>query len=402
MLKKPELLSPVSDFVSLKAAIDAGADAVYFGLKELNMRITARNFDLGQLPKIMKQCHEGKVKAYLALNTIVYSNELERVDRIIESAKKAGIDAVICWDLSVIDKVRKAKIPLHISTQASVSNIDSAKFYRKLGAKRIILARELSLKQIAEIKKKVNIEVECFVHGAMCVSISGRCFMSQFTFGRSANRGNCLQPCRRGYNIYKIKDCEEGYELELGNNYVMSPKDLCAFPFLDKLVAAGIDSFKIEGRARSPEYVKVVTECYREAIDSCFRKEFTQQVKDRLMKRLGTVYNRGFSSGFFLGKPINEWTTPNTKATEKKVFVGIVNNYYRKPSVAEIKLQAGSIKIGDNIMFQGPTTGIIEHKITSMEIGHKKAKEAGKGSNVGIKIQGIARKNDKVFVINKR
>jgi putative protease len=413
--KKPELMSPVSDFVSLKAAIDAGADSVYFGLKELNMRITAKNFDLVQLPKIVKKCHARKVKAYLTLNTIIYNNELERVERIIDEAKKAKIDAIICWDPAVIDKVRKAKIPFHVSTQASVSNIDSARFYKKLGAERITLARELSLKQISDIRKKAGIEVECFVHGAMCVSISGRCFLSQFEFGRSANRGDCLQPCRRGYDVhkvdngnmiedYKIKDSEEGHELLLGNNYVMSPKDLCALPFLDKLVAAGIDAFKIEGRARSPEYVKTTTECYREAIDACMRKEFTQQVRDRLMKKLETVYNRGFSSGFFLGKPMGDWTTPtpNTKATEKKVFVGIVKNYYKKPSVAEIKLQAGGIKLGDTIMFQGPTTGIIEHKVTSIEINRKKANEAKKGTNPGIKIQGIVRKNDKVFLIRKR
>ncbi|MCX6707863.1 MAG: U32 family peptidase [Candidatus Woesearchaeota archaeon] len=404
---KPELLSPVSDFVSLKAAIDAGCDAVYFGLKELNMRVTAKNFDLFQLPKIVKKCHANKhkeVKAYLALNSIIYNNELERVERIIDQAKRAKVDAIICWDPAVIDKVRKAKIPLHISTQASVSNIDSAKFYKRLGAKRIILARELSLKQIAEIRKKAGIEVECFVHGAMCVSISGRCFMSQFTFGRSANRGDCLQPCRRGYDVYRLKDTEEGFEFELGNNYVMSPKDLCALPFLDKLVSAGIDSFKIEGRARSPEYVKVATECYREAIDACVKREFTQQVRDRLMKKLETVYNRGFSSGFFLGKPIGDWTTPtpNTKATEKKVFVGIVKNYYKKPSVAEIRLQAGSIRIGDTVMFQGPTTGIVEHTITSIEINRKKANEARKGTSPGIKIEGIVRKNDRVFVISKR
>lgn len=398
MPKKPELLSPVFDFVSLRAAIDAGCDAVYFGLKELNMRITAKNFELGQLNKVVKLCHESKVKAYLALNTVVYDNEIERLKRIVEEAKKAKIDAIICWDAAVIEEAKKAKIPFHISTQASVSNIETAKFYRKLGARRIVLARELSLKQIAEIKKKAGIEVECFVHGAMCVSVSGRCFMSQFVFGRSANRGDCLQPCRRNYII---RDIEEGYELELGPNYVMSPKDLCTLPFVEKLIETGIDAFKIEGRARSPEYVKIVTECYREAIDAYFEKKLTAQLKTKLMKKLETVYNRGFSSGFFLGKPMNEWTAPETKATEKKVFVGIVRNYYPKPSVAEIRLQSGSIKLGDKIMFQGPTTGIFEQKIGSIEINHKRVKEAEKGVNAGIKVDRLVRRNDKVFVVEK-
>ncbi|MCX8147630.1 MAG: U32 family peptidase, partial [Candidatus Woesearchaeota archaeon] len=291
MKAKPELLSPVFDLVSLRAAISAGADAVYFGLKGLNMRITAKNFELGQLKNIVKICHENNVKAYLTLNTIIYDEDMKKLEAMIKEAKKAKVDAVICWDPAVImqaRKITKGKIPLHISTQASVSNSEAARFYKKLGAKRIILARELNLKQIKDIKNKVNIEIECFVHGAMCVSMSGRCFMSQFVFGRSANRGDCLQPCRRSYII---KDKEEGFELELGNNYVLSPMDLCTLPFIEKLIEAGIDAFKIEGRARSPEYVKVVTECYRKAIDAYFDKKLTPELKQELMNKLRTVYN---------------------------------------------------------------------------------------------------------------
>jgi len=464
MLKKqskPELLSPVFDFVSLRAAIDAGADAVYFGVKELNMRATAKNFELGQLKNAVEICHKGKIKAYLALNTIVYDTELHLLEKIIGAAKKAKVDSIICWDPSVISAAKKAKIPIHISTQASVSNTDSARFYKKLGAERIVLARELSLKQISEIRKKADVWVECFIHGAMCVSVSGSCFMSQFVFGRSANRGDCLQPCRRKYFVKSlnnggstdfslrsksyspprrgqrkicdfpscarfarqqpparrpprngcfegsnktclIKDVEEGYELELGQDYVMSPKDLCTLPFIEKLIEAGIDSFKIEGRARSPEYVKVVTECYREALDAYFDKKLTQQLKTRLMKRLGTVYNRGFSPGFYLGKPIDRWTTPDTKATEKKIFVGVVGNYYPEPGVAEIILQSGGIKLGDKIMFQGPTTGVFEQKAESMQISHKHVKEALKGKSVGIKVLKNVRKNDKVFIVKER
>lgn len=398
-MRKPQLLSPVFDLVSLKAAISAGADAVYFGVKDMNMRITAKNFELGQLKNIVKICHDSKVKAYLALNTIVYDKELARLKETVNQAKKAKIDAIICWDAAVIAEVKKARIPIHISTQASISNSDSAKFYKKLGAKRVVLARELSLKQISEIRKKAKIGVEVFIHGAMCVSVSGSCYMSQFVFGRSANRGDCLQPCRRRYDVYYLKDIEEKHELRARNNYIMSPKDLCTLPFIEKLIEAKIDSFKIEGRARSPEYVKVVTECYREAIDAHFRKKLTSQLKTKLMKRLEKVYNRGFSPGFYMGKPIDRWTTPESKATEKKVFVGFVRNYYSKAKVAEIKLHSGSVKLGDKLMFQGPTTGVFEQKAVSMEINHKKVKEVKKGKSVGIKVSKAVRKNDKVFVI---
>ncbi|MFC1733665.1 peptidase U32 family protein, partial [candidate division KSB1 bacterium] len=402
MARKPQLLSPVFDLTSLRAAIEGGADAVYFGLKELNMRATAKNFDLGQLKKVVDICHKAKqgkkVKAYLALNTIVYDNELKRLKEIIKEAKKAKVDAIICWDIAVVDEVRKSKIPLHISTQANISNANAAKFYKKLGAERVILARELNLNQIKGIKKEAKIQVEVFIHGAMCVSISGRCFMSQHVFGRSANRGDCLQPCRRKYDVCKsenmIKDVEEKYELKLGQDYVMSPKDLCVLPFIEKLISAGIDSFKIEGRARSPEYVKTVTEVYREAIDAYFSKpnKLTPLLKKKLMKRLETVYNRGFSSGFYLGKPFKEWTSPESKAKEKKVFVGFVKNYYAKAKVAEIKLHSGDLKQGDKIMFQGPTTGVFEQKAVSMEIDHKKVKEVKKGKSVGIKVKKTVRK----------
>ncbi|MFO8016441.1 MAG: peptidase U32 family protein, partial [Candidatus Woesearchaeota archaeon] len=335
--RKPELLSPASDFTSLRAAIDAGADAVYFGVKGLNMRATAKNFTAAQLDRAVRQCHDNDARAYLTLNNIVYSKELGKVRKIVSEAKKAGIDAIICWDPAVIGEARKAGIPVHISTQASVSNPDSAMFYKRLGAERIIPARELNLNQIKEMRKKAKIEVECFVHGAMCVSISGRCFMSQHIFGRSANRGDCLQPCRRKYRV-KLEDVEEGHELELGEDHVMSPRDLCTLPFIEKLISAGIDAFKIEGRARSPEYVKTVTECYRSAIDAYSEGRLTRELKSDLMRKLGTVYNREFSPGFYLGKPVREWASPETKATEKKAYIGKVKNYYPKQSVAVVKL----------------------------------------------------------------
>ncbi|MFA5176276.1 MAG: peptidase U32 family protein [Candidatus Nanoarchaeia archaeon] len=396
MKNKPELLSPVSDFTSLTSAIKSGCNAIYFGVKELNMRITANNFKLNELKKVVDICHKNKVKAYLTLNTIIYNNELNKIKKILKTAKKAKIDAIICWDFSVIQEVKKLKLPFHISTQASVSNIESAKFYKSLGAERIILARELSLEQIKEIKKKVNIQVECFIHGAMCVALSGRCFTSQFVFGRSANRGDCLQPCRRNYIV---KDKRIGYELELENDAVLSPKDLCTLPFIEKLIESGINSFKIEGRARSPDYVSTVTKVYRKAIDAYFENKLTNNLKQELISELKIVYNRDFSSGFYLGKPINEFTSPDNQATRKKVQIGIIKNYYKNINVAEIKLLTRDLKLNDLIMIQGPTTGVIEQKVNSMELNNKKIDIGKKGTIIGIKINNLVRKNDKVFLI---
>ncbi len=401
MLRKPELLSPASDFASLKAGVGAGADAVYFGLKGLNMRATAGNFSLGQLSRAARACHESNVKAYLTLNTIVYDSELDRMRKAVRKAKEAGIDAVICWDPAVIKEAKRAGMPLHISTQASVSNTEAALFYKRLGAERIIPARELSLSQLKRLKRDSGMQLEVFVHGAMCVSISGRCFMSHHVFGRSANRGDCLQPCRRKYAVH-LTDVEEGHELELGDDHVMSPKDLCALPFIEKLIRAGIDAFKIEGRARSPEYVKTVTECYRAAIDAYAEGRLTRELKNRLMRKLGTVYNRGFSSGFFLGKPMDEWTSPETKATEKKTYLGFVRNYYPKPSAAEIMLEAGSLQKGDRLMFQGPTTGVVEQTADSMEINGRKIERAEKGRSVGVRLRNRVRRNDRVYVLRRR
>ena len=391
---KPELLSPVAGFDSLKAAVDAGADAVYFGVNELNMRANARNFKLSELKKAVDFCHKSKVKAYLALNTIIYEDELAKIRKILKKAKQANVDAVILWDMAVLEETKKLKIPVHLSTQASVSNSSAANFYKKLGIKRIILARECTLRQIGGIKKNSGIEIETFIHGAMCVSVSGRCFLSQEIFRRSANRGDCLQPCRREYSI---EDAEEKHKLKLGKNYVMSPKDLCSLPFLGKLAKAGITAFKIEGRNRSPEYVKAVTEVYREAIDS----KLTKSKMQSLMKKLKTVYNRGFSSGFFLGLPTAKDFTDSygSKATTRKQYVGFVKNFYKNVGAAEIKLEAGSLKAGDKLLIIGNKTGVAEETVTSMQINKKPVKKAEKGKRVGIKTKSQVRENDKVYVI---
>lgn len=394
-----ELLAPVSDRIMLKAAIDAGADCVYFGLQKLNMRATGKNFTMEELPEIVKQCHDSNVKVFLTVNTIVYDNELEDVKKVISGAKAAGVDYVICWDMAVIHECKKQGMGFHISTQASIANSEAAKFYKELGAERVVLARECTLEQIKNIIKESGVEVETFVHGAMCVSVSGRCFTSQHLFGRSANRGDCLQPCRRQYKIID----EENRELILGENYVMSAKDLCAMPFIDKLIDAGITCFKIEGRVRSPEYVKTVVSAYREAIDACKEGKFNKELVDKLVEKLKTVYNRDFSRGFYFGMPTaDDFTdTYGSKATTKKIYIGYVKNFYKQQSVVEIKAEADKIKIGDTLMIQGPTTGVQEQKIESMEVNHKPVQEAQK-QDVGIKIKFTARPNDKVFRIESK
>ncbi|MBW2999009.1 U32 family peptidase, partial [Candidatus Woesearchaeota archaeon] len=353
--KKPELLAPVGNFVSLKVAIDSGCDAIYFGIKNFNMRQGAKNFTIDDLEEISKICKENNVKSYLTLNIIAFDEELERFEEIIKHAK-GKVDAIICWDQLIIQLCKKHNVPFHISTQASVSNSSSAQFYKDLGAERIVFARECSLNQINNILENVEIESEVFIHGAMCVAVSGRCFMSQFSYGKSANRGQCLQNCRREYNI---KDVDREFEFNLGNNYVMSAKDLCALPFLEKLM--NFDSFKIEGRNRSPEYVKTVVEVYREAIDLCYENKLTKEIKKKLMDKLKTVYNRDFSKGFYMGKPINEFTDEyGSKATTKKEYIGKVVNYYSKQGVAEIIVESNVFEKGSKLMVQGNKTGVQE------------------------------------------
>jgi len=389
-----ELLAPAGSFPSLIAAINAGADAVYFGLKEpgLNMRAAAKNFELSDLPKIAEICRKKKIKRYLTLNTIVYDNELGKVEEIIKYAKKY-IDAVICWDNSVIELCMKHKVPFHVSTQASVANSASARFYKKLGAERITLARELNLNQIKEIAKIIPVEV--FIHGAMCVSVSGRCFTSQFLFGKSANRGECLQPCRR---VYIVKD-EDGNELKLENNTVMSAKDLCALPFIEKLKEAGVSAFKIEGRNREPEYADTTVRVYRKALD----KKLSAKEIQKGLEELKKVYTKGFSSGFFLGIPTSDdfSRAEDSSSTEKKEFIGEITHYFPKVKVAAVRIMSGKLAVGDEILIIGDKTGILKQKIKRIEIENKPVKQAVKGQEVGIKIPNT-RKKDKMYLILKK
>jgi U32 family peptidase len=391
-MKKIELLAPAGSFPSLLAAIKAGADSVYLGLQEFNMRDSAKNFSLAEIKKASKICRENKVKLYLTLNTIIYDNELSRIEKIIGKVK-GKVDAVICWDLSVIGLCKKYKIPIHISTQASVSNINAAEFYKKLGAKRINLARELSLKKIKKIAKITPIEI--FGHGAMCASISGRCFTSQFLQGMSANRGQCAHPCRRAYTITD----PDGYELVLENNRVMSAKDLCTLPFIEQIKKSGISALKIEGRNRSPEYVATVVSVYRNALDKKLTKEEIQESLQALKK----VYNRGFSSGFYLGMPTSDDFTKSDsgEAKEKKIIIGRIENYWSKIGVAHVKLYANELKVEDEVYIKGNATGLIRAKITSMEIDGKKIEKAVKGQDIGVKLP-VCRKGDEVYLIVKK
>jgi len=392
--KTPELLAPVGNFTNLKIAIDAGADAVYFGLKEFSLRANAKNFKLKDIDKISEICKSKKIKKYLTLNSIIYNNEIPKIDKILKEIK-GKINAVICWDLSVIQLCKKHKIPFHISTQASVSNYESAEFYKKLGAERIVLARELNLKQIKEIRKKVNIKLEIFIHGAMCISVSGRCFMSQFLFNKSANRGECIHPCRREYII---TDTQQGKQLKVQNNHILSAKDLCTLPFIEKLKSAGITSFKIEGRNRDPRYIDTVVRVYRKAID----KKLTEKEIKKSLEELKSVYTKGFSSGFYLGIPTSDdiSKTEHSSATHKKHFIGKILKYYQKINVATLK-PVSELKLNDEIIIVGKTTGLVKSKISSMEIKNKQIKKAKKGDEVGIKINSKVRKGDDVYIVIK-
>lgn len=387
---KIELLSPAGDFPSLRAAIEAGADAVYFGLQDFNMRDSAKNFNLSDLKEIKKIC--GGVKRYLTLNTIIYDDEVQEIDKILKKAKPF-INAVICWDLSVIQLCRKHKIPFHVSTQASIANTKSAEFYKKLGAQRVILARELNLAQIAKISK--IIPVETFIHGAMCVSVSGRCFTSQFLHCKSANRGQCLHPCRR---TFTIKD-EEGNEVCLQNNKVMSAKDLCSLPFMEKLKNSGITAFKIEGRNRNPEYVSAVTKIYRKALD---KKLNEKEISDS-MEELKKVYNRGFSSGFYLRTPTADdfSKSEDGEADEFKSVIGRIEYYWPKIQVAKLKMFTGVLKVGDEVYIKGDKTGIKRARVESMQIEHSSVSQLSKGQEAGVRLP-ECRKGDEVYLIRKK
>ena len=408
-----EIMSPAGNFECLASAIKAGANSVYFGVEQLNMRArAANNFTLADLGEIVKICSEKNVKTYLTLNTIMYDHDIILMKKICDAAKKEGVSAVIASDISAISYANSIGLEVHISTQQNVSNMEAVRFYAKF-ADVIVLARELTLSQVKKICddiKKENIKgpngelvrIELFAHGALCVAVSGKCYMSLGTYNASANRGACLQNCRRSY---KVTDNETGDELVIDNEYVMSPSDLCTIGFIDKLIEAGVKVFKLEGRGRSADYVYTVTKCYRDAADSVLEGNYTEEKIKGWTKKLESVYNRGFwHGGYYLGKKLGEWSgTYGSKATKEKVFVGIAKHYFPKTGIGEFHIQSEMIKTGDEILITGNTTGVIEGKVESMFVNDKPNIEIAKqGDVITFKVSERVRENDKLYVVKNK
>ncbi|MCB1073663.1 MAG: U32 family peptidase [Candidatus Omnitrophica bacterium] len=401
--KKPELLAPAGSWPSLLSAVQNGADSVYFGVKGANMRASASNFELSEIKKIMNILHGQKKRGYLALNTIVMNDKMNLIKRILKEAKKASVDAIILWDVGVFNIAKQMGLSIHLSTQASVSNSEAIQFYNRMGAKRIVLARECTLQQIQEIKKELNkkqisCEIETFVHGAMCLSISGRCFMSKYSHNKSANQGRCTQPCRREY---EIKAVDGGEHFLVGQDYVLSPRDLCTIDFIDELIDAGVDTFKIEGRMRSPEYSSIVTFVYRKAIDAYYEGGLDKELKEKMKQKLIKVYNRGFSSGFYFGEP-NDEKSRRLGHTHEKIFIGDVRKYYKRVQVADVLIRNDELKIGEEIIVFGKNTPASNTVIHEMQQEHHVVDRARKGEHVGVKIPFRVRKGDKVFLWRKK
>lgn len=403
--EKLELMAPAGGFDAMQAAIDNGADSIYFGVDQMNMRARATmNFTLGDLPEIAERCGEAGVRTYLTLNTIVYNHDLTLVKKIINSVKENNITAVIASDQAVIHYAKTVGVEVHISTQLNVTNIETVKFY-SLFADTMVLSRELSMRQVKEICEGVVrddvrgpkgdlVEIEVFGHGALCVAVSGKCYMSLATQNSSANRGACIQNCRKKYTVTD----EDGNQLAIDNEYIMSPKDLCTIDFLDQLIDTGIAVLKIEGRGRAPEYVATVIRCYREAIDSVYEGTYTPEKVESWFSQLEKVYNRGFWGGYFLGQEMGEWSRkPNTQATQKKVYLGKGIHFYPKTNIGEFKIEAQALKKGDKILITGPTTGVLEAEIEEMMVNEKFVEEAKKGDHVTMKLDRRIRLSDKLY-----
>ncbi len=408
MTSSIEIMSPVGSYESLMAAIQGGAHSVYFGVGKLNMRSrSSQNFTLDDLDKIVEIAREHQVKTYLTLNTIIYDEEMEEMQTTLQRAKAAGISAVIASDLSVIDAAHSLGIEVHISTQCNITNLQAVKFFSRY-ADVMVTARELSLRQVADIVHGIEreqikgpsgrlVEIEVFVHGALCMAVSGKCYLSLDNMNHSANRGACLQLCRRGYTV---KDKEGEFELDIENEYIMSPKDLCTLEFVDKIVKAGVKVFKIEGRGRGPEYVKTVTRVYREAADACISGTFSRDKVDAWLDDLKKVYNRGFWDGYYLGRKMGEWTERyGSQATQKKVYVGKITNYFTKLGVAEVKMETGELSAEDKIYITGPTTGVLEMKPGEIRVDLKPVARTIKGEMCSFRVPELVRRGDKIYKI---
>jgi putative protease len=403
-----ELMAPAGNFESMQAALDNGADSIYFGVEQLNMRARASvNFTLDDLPEIAKRCKVKNVRTYLTLNTIIYDHDLSVVKTLINKAKEADITAVIAMDQAVIMTAREVGMEVHISTQINITNIETVKFYA-LFADTMVLSRELSLRQVKKITEQIEkeqikgpsgklIEIEIFGHGALCMAVSGKCYMSLHSYNSSANRGACKQNCRKKYTVIEQ---ETGFEMELDNEYIMSPKDLCTIDILDQVADAGIKVLKIEGRGRAPEYVAKVIKCYREAIDSLQNETYQKEQVIIWMQELETVYNRGFWNGYYMGQKLGEWSTGSgSHATQKKVYIGKGTHFYPKPQIGEFKIEAFDITIGDTILITGPTTGAKELEVNDMMVNDKKLSKGTKGDLVTIPLGFRIRPSDKLYKI---
>lgn len=406
-----ELLAPAGSFESLRAAINAGADAIYFGVEGFNMRAnTSKKFTLDDLREIASICHEHKVQCYLALNTLVYDDNIDAMKKAIDAVKESGVDAIISFDFSVIEYARSIGVEVHISTQHSISNIEAVKFFSQW-ADRVVLARELTLEQmktiVAEIKeqdvrgpKGRLVEIEVFIHGAMCVAVSGRCGMSLYMYNTSANCGKCSQSCRRAYTV---KDRGTGKELDIDNEYVMSTQDLCTIGMVDEIMDSGVVSLKVEGRGRAPEYVDEVIGCYREAIESVKEGSYNRDKVKDWNTRLGTVYNRKMSEGFYRGQGFRYWSEgAHSQATQKKELVGTVEHYYPKVGVAEVRVHASDIKDSDKCAIEGKTTGLMRVVPEGMVIDEVQVNYAKQGDVITFKVPDKVRKNDKFYKFVKR
>jgi len=404
---KLEIMAPAGNFESLMAAIQGGADSVYFGVGRLNMRShSANNFSAEDLQQVCDICREHSVKSYLTLNIVLYDEDLEPMREALRSAKVAGVTAVIASDMAAIAYARELGIEVHISTQLSISNSESLKFYAQF-ADVIVLARELNLVQVAGIHRKIEeqqikgpsgnlLRIEMFCHGALCMAISGKCYLSLHEYNSSANRGACFQICRRGY---EVTDLETGNKLEIDNKYIMSPKDLCTIEFMDKIIASGVTVFKIEGRARSSEYVRTVARAYRDAADAVIEGRYTPELASALKERLATVFNRGFWDGYYMGARLGEWSDVyGNKATRSKVYVGKVTNYFDKIGVAEVLIETGKLSVGDNVIINGPSTGSLERKVTEIRVDLKRVESASKGELCSIPVNEKLRRSDKLYL----
>ncbi len=405
-----EVMAPVGSRESLAAAIQAGANSVYFGIGKLNMRShSANHFTIEDLKDIASTCAEHGIKTYLTVNTIIYDDDLSTMREIIDAAKAAGISAIIASDVAVMSYCVNVGVEVHLSTQLNISNIEALKFYSRF-ADVSVLARELNMDQVKKIHQEIlrqnvcgpkgrPVRIEMFCHGALCMAISGKCYMSLHNVNRSANRGECVQICRRSYTV---TDNETGNQLEIDNKYVMSPKDLKTIRFIDRMIDAGVRVFKIEGRARGPEYVYTVVRCYKEAIKSVIEGTFTEEKKDAWDKQLATVFNRGFWDGYYQGQTLGEWNKHyGSVATEKKVLVGKIVKYFSKIGVAEVAVEASEIEQGDKLLITGPTTGVMYLKADEIRYELKPVDRAEKGWRISIPVPGKVRPSDKIFKLEK-